>query len=315
MDKIQQEIKATLEEYQNAQKVEKHLTQLNKRIEEHRATLEKFAGLMEQEYEDFDALNKMSMKSLFYKALGSKEEQIEKEKQEYLRASLKFDETKKSLELLEYEYNILEKKLNKSAGIADRLNLLVKQREQLLIRQNTVTGRQLLAITKEIEAQHRFIRELREAIIAGESALVLVQEIAGYLRTARNWGNWDMASRGRRGIQTHLKHSNIDKARARVHNAKHLLTRFEDELRDVYSDFDQMNFSLELDSFSRFADIFFDNLITDWIVQQKIHNAYANVSSVKDRVVRMVGTLQAQVPKVKQEIDQLEAQKQQIVMS
>ena len=51
---------------------------------------------MRKEFEDIENLEKLGMKALFYKVLGSQEEQLEKERQEYLQASLKYDQVRKT---------------------------------------------------------------------------------------------------------------------------------------------------------------------------------------------------------------------------
>ena len=145
-----------------------------------------------------------------------------------------------------------------------------------------------------------------------KNTIVILEEMESYLRNARNWGNWDMM--GGRGMTTYVKHSNIDKARARLHKAQHLLNRFENELRDVYNP-RQLNLSLNLDSFTRFIDIFFDNLISDWVVQQRIRNALSNVVSVKDKASRLIGTLEMDDKDLVVKMKQLEKEKKQLVLN
>jgi hypothetical protein len=82
-------------------------------------------------------------------------------------------------------------------------------------------------------------------------------------------------------MTTYVNHSNIDRARARLHKAQYLFNCFEIELWDVYNPC-RLNLSINLDSFTRFIDIFFYNFISDWVVQQRIQNALSNIVSVKD---------------------------------
>ena len=93
-----------------------------------------------------------------------------------------------------------------------------------------------------------------------------------------------------------------------------LLNRFENELRDVYNP-RQLNLSLNLDSFTRFIDIFFDNLISDWVVQQRIRNALSNVVSVKDKASRLIGTLEMDDKDLVVKMKQLEKEKKQLVLN
>ncbi len=286
MSDLQKQIKKTIEEVRQVEKIKKHLDKLAVRLSTAYAAQNKLVEILEEEYEDLGQLEKLSLKSLFHKVLGSKKEQMEKERQEYLQASLKYDEHQKTVELLEYEKNVLEEKLNKKGDVGAGLEKLLKKREREIIRGNGKQGKQLLQIQQQMEGQEYIIREVREAMKVGKEAFNVLEQMLGFLRTARNWGRWDMGKGGRR--TAHFKHSNIDRARERAYLAQQLLNRFEEELRDIYEHVERLNLQIELDSFSRFMDVFFDNLISDWVIQQKIQNALSNVNAVRDRVLRML---------------------------
>ncbi len=313
MSSLQAQIRKLLEEHQSLRKVDRHLVDTRTRLEEERAKLSKLTMFLADKNEDIADLEKTSMKSVFHSILGSKEKQIEKERQEYLEASLKFDEAKKSIDLIEYEVNLLEEKLAKSPGVEEQLKMLMKQREEELMR-NPLSAAQLRGIDKEIEDRLRLKVEINEALDAGKAVLPILQNMIASLQQAKNWGNWDMYGGRRGGMTDMIKHSNIDKAKNLSYHAKQKLIRFENELRDIYH---QQNFqlSLNLDSFSRFTDIFFDNIISDFIIQKQIKNALNNVLSVRDKVNRICNSLSADIPSIENEIVNLENEKQRIIVS
>ena len=265
MSNFQKELDKVLKKYQDFERVNKHLIDLDKRIDESYKAMDKLERVMTKEQKEVEELEKLSLKGIFHKVLGSKAEQLEKERQEYLQAALKRNEHKKSIELLEYERGILENKLEKLQGIEAQAERMIKEREKNLMRDGSPVGRRILTISKTIDESKHLKREIKEAFHVGQQAFGVLQEMEGFLKNARNWGNWDMM--GGKGMSTYVKHTNIDRARARLHKAQNHLIRFEDELRDVYNP-RQLNLTLNLDSFTRFIDIFFDNLISDWIVQQ-----------------------------------------------
>lgn len=311
MSDLQRKIKKTIGEVNQVEKIKKHLADLDKRLAVAYKEQDKLAKVLEEEYENLDDLEKLSLKSLFYKVLGSKEEQMEKARQEYLQASLKFDEYKKSIELLEYEKKVLTEKLVKKKDLSGELEKLMKRREREIIRGNKKEGKTLLHIQQQIDHHQVMIREVREALQVGQEAYNVLEQVVGFLRTARNWGRWDMGQRGRG--TAHMKHSNIDRARERAYLAQQLLHRFERELRDIYNNVEQLNLNIELDSFSRFMDVFFDNLISDWVIQQKIQNALSNVSAVKDRVLRMLEGLRTEEVASTKAIKKLRQQRRNIL--
>jgi len=312
MKDFQKELNKILSKYQDFERVQKHLKNLDVKLKKGYKELDRLDKIMEKQGHDVEQLGKLSLKGIFHKMLGSKKEQLDRERQEYLQAALKRNEHQKSLELLEYEKGILEEEFSKLKEIPAQAEKMIKQRETDLMRSGTPVGMRILTISKQIDEGRRMKREIAEAIDAGEAAVEILKEMEGYLRNARNWGNWDMA--GGRGMTTYVKHSNIDRARARLHKAQHLLNRFEDELRDVYNP-RQLNLSLNLDSFTRFIDIFFDNLISDWIVQQRIRNALSNVVAVQDRASRLMGTLQMDDSDLTIKLKQLEKEKKQLVLN
>ena len=312
MEDFQKQLNKILSKSQDFDRIQKHLKSLELQLANGYKELDKLEKIMDRQGQDVVQLEKLSLKGIFHKILGSKKEQLGKERQEYLQAALKRNEHKKSVELLEYEKGILEDKLAKLKDIPAQAEQLIKKRENDLMRSGTPVGMRILTISKQIDESRRLKREIAEAYEAGEAAIEVLKEMEGFLRNARNWGNWDMM--GGRGMTTYVKHSNIDRARARLHKAQHLLNRFEDELRDVYNP-RQLNMSLNLDSFTRFIDIFFDNLISDWIVQQRIRNALSNVVAVKDRASRLIGTLDMDDKELAVKIKQMSKEKKQLVLN
>jgi len=101
MTDFKSQLKETLDQYQSAEKINRHLDKLDRRLTAEGKELGKMALALDKENKDYEELEKLSIRSIFHKVLGSKEEQMEKEKQEYLQASLKYDEAKKAIELLE----------------------------------------------------------------------------------------------------------------------------------------------------------------------------------------------------------------------
>jgi len=292
-------------------KVGNRLEDLNREITDLQGKIGYLVKQVDKESEDIETLKKTGVKSLFYKVLGSKEEQLEKERQEYLEANLRYDEARKSLELLEYERNILEGKIKALAVTERRHQELLKLREQEIIASNPQLAAKINSIDAQITEREKMIFEVDEALAVGQDAARLLDQVLNKLNQAVNWGQWDMA--GRRGQMTsHMKHRQIDMAKDLAYKAKISLTQFEKELRDIYGP-ENFGLTVTIPSFSSFTDIFFDNLITDWIVQQKIQNTRSGVVSVKDKTARLLATLKGMIPKITYEIEQLEEARKSVL--
>ncbi|MDO5550429.1 MAG: hypothetical protein Q4F76_04605 [Lachnospiraceae bacterium] len=131
-------------------------------------------------------------------------------------------------------------------------------------------------------------REIEEAVQAGERALRSLQAAQEKLRSARNWGIWDMVGGGL--LTNVIKHSRIHDASSYLKEAKQDLQLFQRELRDV-TDFADLR--IEIGEFLSFADFFFDGLVADYLVQTKISDAGEQVDNAIRRVEVLLADLRA----------------------
>lgn len=302
----------TIEEFHQINKVQKHFMSLEVQLEDAYNTMDKLGKLLDDKYGNFENMEGKSVKGLFYKVLGSKEEQTEKARQDYLDAALKYQEAKKEVDLLEFEKNLLKDKLEQRVGIEHKIKTLMQKRELELKRSDPKVASKLRAIGAEQENLQRVKVDIREALDAAEKAMANLQRMIMELKKASDWGQWDMY--GGATNASYNKHSHIDRARELSLTVKHNLIRFEEELSDVYET-GKMELQFQLEPFNRFTDVFFDNLISDWIIQQKINNALNNVVSIHDKVKRYYGSLKTDFPRVDQELDALEEERKQLIVN
>ncbi len=122
-------------------------------------------------------------------------------------------------------------------------------------------------------------KEVREAVIAGESALESLRLAQKELKSAGNWGIADMLGGGL--ISGLVKHSKMNNASSYMDSAKSDLKRFQNELRDVSVHTD---FNIDIGDFLTFADFFFDGIIADYMVQSKINDAKSQVDQAIQHV-------------------------------
>lgn len=126
-------------------------------------------------------------------------------------------------------------------------------------------------------AQYR--KEVEEAIAAADNALYYLQKADESLKSAGNWGIWDMIGGG--FISTMVKHSKMDEAERNIEMARNAIQNFSKEMKDIGHVTDTY---IDVGSFLRFADYFFDGLIADWMVQSKIDQAREQVFQAVDQI-------------------------------
>ena len=130
-------------------------------------------------------------------------------------------------------------------------------------------------------------KERWEAIEAGKRARLSLENAMGALDSARGWGIYDMLGGG--FISTMIKHSKMDKASTYIEQAKADLSAFSRELGDIdgYTDV-----NLSTGDFWGFADWFFDDILTDWMMQGRINDARRQVQQAIYKVNEILNRLE-----------------------
>lgn len=282
---IQQEIKETLHEVKNLLKLENHIKDLNNQLAEALSIQKKVEYTIDKELEDIEKLEGGSVKSLFHNILGSKEEQLEKERQDYLEASLKLKEINNRIKIIEYEKSLISNKTVKLKELNIKLEKLKSLRKNEILKGNDEIKNQLITLIEDIDYCVILNKEIGEASIEGSKSIKILNVVLSYLKQANDWGTWQQNNR-RSQIQ---KNRSIDYAINNLSKAQVQLDTFLKELRDLGTN--QVSLELSKIQFNQFTDFFFDNLISDWIIQQRIKNTMNNVESVLSKVQRIVLSL------------------------
>ncbi|EMI17707.1 hypothetical protein RMSM_05375 [Rhodopirellula maiorica SM1] len=264
--------------------------------------------IVEKEHSDLAALEGLSLTALFHAVLGSKEQRLEKERKEFVAAKLKFDQANATVDDLSEEVQRLEEKSSRLENAGAEYERVVVEKEQYLSENDSDIARKLVDLTQRLADLAADHNELDEAVDAGQFALQAVKRIQDTLASAANWGVMDMFGGGM--LTTMAKHSKIDTAKDQARIAQRRLLRFEEELADAD---ERLQVSLQIDGFSKFADYFFDGLISDWIVQTKISKARAECSSIISRVKAAVRACQNRRESVESEIKSLTESKRNLI--
>lgn len=237
---------------------------------------------LKKEEKDVVKLEGTSFSSIFLALIGKKDEKLDKEREEFLEAELRHEECIQSIIELEKELKEINNELSQYKGIRNDYKKLLKEKENLLLNDNSTKGKNLREKLDQINELKLEIKELKEAINAGNRAKSSLGDMRSELDKAKGWGVWDMLGGGL--ISNIAKHSAIDSANTIAHQAQYHLKSFQKELSDVneYTDV-----SVDISGFTTFADFFFDGFFVDWFVQSKINNSYDKV----DRTYNIIGSI------------------------
>jgi len=312
MTDLQNQLQESIRELEQIRKIKEHTADLNKRLIEEQAALNAMELTLEKEQRDVEALEKEGLTSMFRKFLGDREERLEKERQEYLKASLRYNELFKSVGLIKFELDLLSKKEQTEDRVARRVEIQMKMREDEIIQLDPKIGVELKGFHDQTDRLQKFSVEVEEAFTAGSEALDFVSRAEYFLRQAQGWGHRDIWSSGRPG-SGYMKYQAIDKAREMVGYARHALIRFVKEIKDVFTDL-HLQVNLDIEAFNKFGDVFFDNIISDYLAQQKINKAFLNVSSTREQIEHIMVRLEKERGNIITKLDQLEGQRKEMIL-
>ena len=198
-------LKEELREYHKVLSLEKSRVEDLEKKNSQRIELKE---VLDKERKDVEKLEGLSLSAVLLTLVGKKYEKLDKEKEEYLLATLKYEELEKQINKIEMEISNIRGDLSKFDNIDYRYKNLIKEKEDLIIKEGGNSGIRLknsLVKTDEIRID---IKEIKEAINAGETTLNALEEVKEKLETAKSWGTWDLLGGGI--ISDIAKHSAID---------------------------------------------------------------------------------------------------------
>lgn len=231
---------------------------------------------LHEEKDDVEKLERMSLTNLFVTMTGKKSERIEKEKQEVVEARLKWREAHQSLADVEKEMEHLEEDIQQLGDVEGEYNRLYRRKKQFLISQGERKGKRLLEISEQRSEIQAELGEIWEALEAGKMAMSALEEASKSLTSAENWGALDMLGGGM--LTTAVKHTRVDDADTAIHTAQRHLRKFANELNDLGEHY---GVNIDIPGGWMVADYFFDGLIVDWFVQNRIQSSHEEVRKIR----------------------------------
>jgi hypothetical protein len=294
------------------QKLLSVLNDLEQKYIEEKSRFAKLENVLQKEGKDVKKLEGLSLTGLFFTILGSKEQQLEKERQEYLAVKLKYDECNNSISAIKDQLEDTKQEMNQLKDIELQHKYILKEKENFILNNNSAVAREVIQISEEITGIQSNIRELKEAIAAGNAVLEEVNHVIDSLKSAQGWGTWDLLGGGL--ISTAIKHSRINDARDSVHQVQQKLLIFLRELKDLDLCL-KPGISIDIGKFTAFADYFFDGLIIDWIVQSGINNSLTGAVSLKNKMIENVRYLQEALENNQIQLSRVKQEKETLILN
>lgn len=267
------------------QKLESSVRKAHQSLASEKTRSAELGAVLKKEEADVRKLEGLSLTAMFNQFLGKKEDHLNKERQEVLTAKLKYDQSAHEVASLERDIADMEGRL---AAIGDPEAEYARALEQKEVRIKGADRADLVRLTERIAEVNSDIKEIGEAVAAGDEVLAGLDSVIAYFKSAGNWGIVDLIGGGL--IITAVKHSKIDRAKAAIHEVQTRLGRFRRELADLRTA-PEAPLGVEISSFEKFADYLFDGLIFDWIVQSKISRSLDAARKMHARMAALVADL------------------------
>ena len=241
---------------------------------------------LEEERIDVEKLSKFSLKGIYYKVVGQREQQLEKEEEEVITAQYRYHQATLELEECEARIRAILDEMYNLRSAKSTYESLYEQKYQAIRESKTDEGRHLLFLEEQIERNSNRIKEVKEALAVGRRLVSYLEGVLSSLDTAQGYGVWDMLGGGM--IATAIKHSHLDDAQSDMERARSLMKQFKKELEDV-----KVNLKLQVnvDGVTQFADFFLDGFFVDWFVQSQINDSIKRADDIRHEVVKILNQL------------------------
>ena len=262
---------------------------------------------LEKEKKDLDRIEGLSLTNLLHCLLGDKKECVQKERREFLSQKLKYDEVDHAIANLNVYIFELENHIHNTGHLDMDYKKIINRKLEFL-KEDKDIALKLIEISEEKSQLENFIRELEEAEVSGSEVIRLLYSVEEALQVAQGWGTWDIIAGG--SVPTVEKHSRIDDARAQMNAVQSMLRKFQRELTDIG---EYMDCHIEIGRFSTFADYFFDGLISDFVVQQKVRESLTTVQEMLLHIDRIIHRIREEVQETRKKVAGKEKEKNKMI--
>lgn len=262
--------------------------------------LDKAAALEQaaiKEEADVTRLEGRSLAAFFYNVAGKMDEKLDQERREAYAARVKYDAVARELQAVESDIASCGRELDTLTLCEDHYRLCLEEKAAAIKVSGSPDGLEILRLETYIQTLECQLRELDEAVDAGNSALFMTKNVQSALDSAESWGTWDLFGGGM--LSDLAKHEELDNAQAMVEKLQIQLRRFRTELTDVKIDAD---IQISVEGFTRFADFFFDGLFADWAVMDRITQAQSQVRRTRTQIEAVLRKLDALITMTRDEM-------------
>ncbi|MGY1855693.1 hypothetical protein [Modestobacter sp. SYSU DS0290] len=234
------------------------------------------------EADDVRALEGVSLSRVLASLRGSRAQDLDRERAEADAARLRLQEAEALRARLDRQLDRVRAEVAALADAGAELATATEAKDAWLQASGTPVGRRLLELAVERGRLGAESAEVGEALAAAAAARDALSRVRDRLGSARSWSGWDTFLGGG-ALASSVKHDRLDQAAAAAADADQQLRLLARELVDVPGAAVQLP-ALGIGELTRFVDIWFDNVFTDWQVGARIDESLARVDELQQLV-------------------------------
>ncbi len=258
---------------------------------------------------EFDKMSGKSLSAFIYTMAGKKDEQLAKEQREALAAQAKYDTAVRELEAVRQDIKRYSKEYLSLVGFDIRYEKLLKEKANILKANGNPEAERIVELQKRLAEAESAKEEIAEAISAAKRANRSVSTVLENLSHAEEWASWDIIGGGM--IADSAKQDKLDAAQDSVEALQVDLRLLKTELADIA---ENTEIRVDIESFLRFADWFFDGIFADYSILQRIEESKEKIYDIKNKINRIINHLQEKLSETDSRADAVKAELDSIVL-
>jgi hypothetical protein len=271
------------------------------------AAREQYAG----DEKDVERLEHLSLTRVLAGLHGSRADALAREKAEAQAAQYRVAQAQQRLDAARAELESLEARQTQLEGAPQAYQDALAAKEQYLTHSADPRGARLLALADERGRLTAELDELRRASGDADAAAQALGDVKDRLGNAAGWSTFDTyVDHGM--VANAIKHERIDQAAQAARTADARLAALRTDL-DELGGTEPTAPKLEVSEGFKFADIFFNNIFTDFTVGQHIRDAQASVSQSAQQVGALQSRLKDQIGTLTDRLDAIGTERTQLL--
>lgn len=254
----------------------------------------------DKEQADIKKLEGKTFAAFFYGMIGKLDERLTIERAEALAAQAKLESAENELQEIRNTISKHEAELQALSGCDEQYAALLREKRSAIKESANPQAAEILRIEEEIAAAEYRLKEINEALDAGDDANECAKDVLCELNSAGEWGAYDVVGGGL--VAGIAKHSHLDNAQKKLWYMRENIEQFRTEISDVEIHADLL---VSVDSFSQFADIVFDDIFSDFYMLDQIKNSISQVRHVIAQINDVIRSLRDAKNGLETEIEKL----------